>query len=325
MATPIREIIMPTRPQVDTVLAVFLLKTFGEEAFPGISKAVCGILPKLPEGKNSLQLEAEGKLLIDVGGGKFDHHGRAEKITACDLIARHLHIENDPSLKKLFELARRDDFFGKGTLSEDPLDRAFGFPGLLAAMNKEYPSDPNKVIDFFQTLIRMHHREETRRTKELPEELAKKMTDGGMTKLEVKQRDKKLKVAIVESDNVSMPGFLRAREGGGFDVVLQIRTTGHVNILTRQIKRIDLRSLAVIIRTQENTLSPNPSDFPPRLLAEPGRLDDIPEWYYDTATNSIQNGGTSPQGISPTRIKKPEWPKLLEVGLSESLWSPMRR
>ncbi|HEY4508036.1 MAG TPA: hypothetical protein VJJ55_00060 [Candidatus Paceibacterota bacterium] len=325
MPTSIKEILMPTRPQVDTAIAVFLLKTYGEKEFPGIASAVCRVSPKLPEGKTGAQLEAEGALAMDIGGGAFDHHGRAEKVTACDLIARRLGISREPSIQKLLELARRDDFYGKGTVSTDPLDRAFGFPGLLTAMNKECPDDPDRIMRFFCELLSYHYHEEIRRTKELPEELAAKSERGGVTSLVVKQRDKKLKVAIIESDSVSMPGFLRSREGGGFDVVAQIRSTGHVNILTRQTKRVDLRSLAVLVRTEENTHSEHPSDFPPRLLALAGRLEDIPEWYYDTATNSLQNGGASPTGTAPTRITKDAWPKLVDAGLSERLWSPMRR
>ncbi len=324
MGIPITHILTPTRPQVDTVLAVYLLRTYGEKEFPGIGAAVCRVSPKLPDGKNGAQLEAEGVLCIDIGGGKFDHHGRAEKVTACDLIVRYLRVEREPSIQKMLELARRDDFYGKGTVSPDPLDRAFGFPGLLAAMNKEYPDDSERIMRLFSELLSYHHREEIRRTKELPEELAAKSGAGAVTTLSVKQRDKKLKVAVIESDSVSMPGYLRSREGGGFDVVVQIRATGHVNILTRQMKRVDLRSLAVLVRTEENTRSEHPSDFPPRLLALAGRLEDIPEWYYDTATNSLQNGGASPQAVAPTRITKASWPKLVEVGLSERLWSPMK-
>jgi hypothetical protein len=325
MGIPITHILMPTRPQVDTAIAVYLLRRYGEKEFPGIGTAVCRVSPKLPDGKNGAALEAEGMLCIDIGGGKFDHHGHAEKVTACDLVARCLRVEREPSIQKMLELARRDDFYGKGTVSSDPLDRAFGFPGLLAAMNKEYPDDSERIMRVFSELLSYHHREEIRRTKELPEELAAKSGAGAVTTFSVKQRDKKLKVAIIESDSVSMPGFLRSREGGGFDVVVQMRTTGHVNILTRQMKRVDLRSLAVLVRTEENTRSKHQSDFPPRLLALAGRLDDIPEWYYDTATNSLQNGGASPQGVAPTRIAKDAWPKLVEVGLSEQLWSPMRK
>jgi len=34
----------------------------------------------------------------------------------------------------------------------------------------------------------------------------------------------------------------------------------------------------------------------------PGKIQEIPGWYYDRATNSILNGGTNPNGILPTAI-----------------------
>jgi hypothetical protein len=57
-------------------------------------------------------------------------------------------------------------------------------------------------------------------------------------------------------------------------------------------------------------------------LAKPGKIDSIPEWYFDPATNSIQNGGMAPKDVKPTKIDRMTLRKLLELGLSEQLWKP---
>ena len=48
------------------------------------------------------------------------------------------------------------------------------------------------------------------------------------------------------------------------------------------------------------------------------------DWFYDTATNSIQNGGVHPKQIKPTTISKEQFIQILKDGLSESLWSPVQ-
>ena len=129
----------------------------------------------------------------------------------------------------------------------------------------------------------------------------------------------------VESDNPSLPGFLRAHVGGSHDVVAQVRETSHINILTRPAKRIDLRALIALIRAEELMVAGSKEDFDMQSLSKTGRIDNVPEWYYDAATNSIQNGGINPEGTKVTQIPRFSLKKILEVGLSEQIWSPVRR
>lgn len=321
-AREIENIILPTRPQPDTIVAIFLLKEFGEDVYPGIRNAVVDSWQVVPEGKDADQLLREGVLLLDIGGGRFDHHDRAEKTTASDLVSEGLGIKDDPAIAKLLEYARRDDFYGKGTISNDQLDRAFGLSGLVAALNKTYVGEVARVVEITLPLVEAHYREEVRRTKELPEEFEAKKKAGEVDAFSVKQRDKKLSVAVVTSDNASLPGYLRSQQGGRFDVVAQWLSSGHVNILTRPTKRVDLRSLTLLLRMEEATRAGIELQMEPKDLAKPGRLNEIPEWYFDPATNSIQNGGLNPTEVKPTRISRADFNKIIELGLSEQLWKP---
>jgi len=275
--------------------------------------------------RSNLFFEKKGMILLDVGKGKFDHHSKEEKITSSDLVARFLGVIDDPAIAKLLEVARRCDFYGKGTISDDALDRAFGLSGLISSFNKVYPEAVGRAVEVFLPVIEAHYKEEVRRTKDMPLEVEEKMKNGKAETFEVKQRDKKLKVIIIESDNPSLPGFLRAHMGGAYDVVAQVRETGHINILTRPAKRIDLRALIALIRAEELMVSGAKEDFNMQALSKTGRIDNIPEWYYDPATNSIQNGGINPKETPVTKIPRFSLKKILEVGLSEQIWSPLRR
>ncbi len=323
--TPFTKIILPSRPQIDTSIAIFLLKKFGEEKFPSLSSASIEIWQALPAGETDASLREKGILPLDTGGGAFDHHGRNEKVTASELVAKYLDVFDDPALSKMLALATRDDFEGKGTVSSDPLDRAFGIAGLLAALNKTLPGEPYTVVMTVLPLFAAHYAEESKRTKELPAEVEKKQREGKVETFVVRQRGKNLKVILIESNNLSMAGYLRSRLGGAFDVVAQIMETGHLNILTRPTKHVDLRALAALIRAEELLLADRgESSFDMKSLARSGRIDSVPNWYYDTATNSIQNGGAQPGTTAATAIPRESMRKVLETGLSEELWNPLR-
>lgn len=320
----ISKIILPVRPQPDTLSAIFMLKTFGTGHFIDIDNAVVEFWPTLPEGENESTFLERGTLLVDVGRGMFDHHNKKEKTTASALVANYLCIEKLPYLQKLLDYTYRDDVFGKGTISDDQLDRAFGLSGLISSLNKTLDKNPEKIVDLILPILEAHVKEEQKRMEAMPKEVEAAIQSGQANIFTIKQRDKKLKVITIDSGNTSLPGFLRSRMGGSYDVVAQRTPTGHVNILTRPTKRIDLRSLAATLRASELILKNLPAEKDSHKLMLPGRHNLLPEWYYDTATNSIQNGGTTPGDIQPTLIPKQNFNKILEAGLSERFLNPIR-
>ena len=115
-----------------------------------------------------------------------------------------------------------------------------------------------------------------------------------------------------------MAGFLRSQQGGKYDIVAQWLSSGHVNVLTRPTKHISLKMLAALVRAEEVERSGIECEVSEQELMSPGRIQNASEWYYDPATNSLQNGGINPKDISPTRITKSDFKKILSVGLSES-------
>lgn len=319
----IHTIILPTTLQPDTLAAIFLLKKFGSERYLGIKEAAIAIWQMLPEGETPESLEKKGYLLIDVGGGRFDHHTKLKGATASLLVANDLEIVEKPALAKLLEYARRDDLFGRGTISDDPIDRAFGLSALIYNLNKSCVGRPERVAEIILPVFAGHYNEEVRRTEELPKEWQAAVDAGKVRTMEVRQRDKKLSVVCIEADNGSLAGYLRSTTGGRFDIVVQKMSTGHVNILTRPTKRPDLRSLACLIRIREAELSGKELDEELSSLYRPARHPAVKEWYYDRATNSLQNGGLNPKEIPPTKISWDEFPQLVELGLSEKLFNPM--
>lgn len=313
-----QKIIIPTILQPDTIVAIFLLKKFSKEKYPGIEKAEIEIRSELPKGETENSLNRKGYFLIDIGGGRLDHHFK--KKTASQLVAEDLNLVEDPALAKLLTFAERADKYGLGTISTDQIDKAFGLAGLISSLNKTLPKEPQKVFDLISPLIHAHYLEERKRYKELPEEFEQKLKEKKAEIFFVKQKDKKLKVVAIESDNPSIVGWLRSSIGERADVVLQKASSGHTNIITRPLKKVDLRFLVAFLRQEEINVQNREIELPPLELIKPGRISEIPEWYYDLATNSILNGGINPKGTPPTSIPFERIKEMLKEGLSETAY-----
>ncbi|MEK7615393.1 MAG: hypothetical protein AAB431_03350, partial [Patescibacteria group bacterium] len=233
---PVHNIAMFPKIQADTATAAYLLARFGREAFPGIETAGVVFWTGLPEGKTAEGLLQEGILTIDLGG-PFDHHlanqasGRRDE-TASSLVAKYLGLADKKSFQKILAWAKRDDLEGKGTISDDPLDRAFGLSGLMMNLNRAFSHDPKKVLDYILPLLHFHVVEEEKRAELLPKEWDELQANGTAKVLKLIQGSAELKVAVLTSDNIALPGFLRAAKR--MDMIVIRRTTDHTNIVTRQ-------------------------------------------------------------------------------------------
>ena len=294
-----KKIIIPTRPHPDVIVGIFLLIKFGAEKYPGVKDALIDVRQELPAGDTSASLEEKGVLLLDVGGGKFDHHNKGKNLS--QLVADDLGISANPAIAKILAYAERDDKHGLGTISSDSLDKAFGLSGLVSSLNKTI-TDPDKIVKIVLPLLEAHFEEEKRRTLELPQEFENKLKEGKAEIFEVKQAKKNLKVVVLESDNLSMAGWLKSAGGVKADVVCQKNSAGFTNILTKPMKMVDLRWLAAYLRKAEAELRDKKLSCSTFDLMKPGKIEEVPEWYYDRATNSVLNGGASPKGILPTAI-----------------------
>lgn len=316
--TPITTIAIFPKIQPDTVAAVFLLKKYGAMRFPGIETAEVVYWTSTEPGKTAEQYEAEGTLLIDLAGSRFDHHkddhGRKTEC-ASSLVAKCLGVERRPELRKLLAYAKRDDLEGKGTISQDPLDRAFGLSGIIMNLNRVHRGNPQSIFDFVHAIFEAHVHDEWRRTTQMPEEWKKLKASGGVIEFFANHGQKNLRCIALESENVDLPGFLRAYVKA--DVVIQRLPSKHTNIITRQVRRVDLRDVMALIRSKEaERLGVHIDHHDEHAMRKPGRLDGLPMWFYDTAANTIQNGGVNPQNIPPTAMDLKTIAKLVADGLT---------
>jgi len=111
-------------PHIDEIVAIYLLKKYGEIEFPGISKASldfidAGTVVPNPDARNSTTL------YVGVGGGEFDEHParhQTRKFQECaaTLVAKKLGVENYIELQELLYLVRQNDLHGNTKFFELP-------------------------------------------------------------------------------------------------------------------------------------------------------------------------------------------------------------
>lgn len=296
-------------------MAIFLLRTFGEKQFPGIRSAQVAIGATLPHAMSFDTLVETGVLPIDLGGSIFDHHGSDKCVS--EVVAKHLRVDRDLALSKLIAYARRDDKEGKGIISRDPIDRALGLSGLIASLNKVHPDDPNHVVYAVLPLLEAHYAAAREHFVELPQEVQQKKQTGLYSETTVRQGGADLRVVLVVSDKPSMPTFLRSQQGPRADVVVQkSESSDHVCILTQQKRGVDLADVAALIRLRESELSGVRVSTDRDYLSRTGRVDELPQWYFDPATNSLLNGGVHNKQVQATKIPWDEMKQIVVKGLA---------
>lgn len=317
MTFTVKKILCFARPQVDTLVAIFLLRHYGDKHFVGIDSAELEFAMALPEGHTHQTLEQGGILALDLGGGRFDHHAAPGK-TVSQLVAEHLSIHQERPLEKLLSWAKRDDLQGKGTVSADPLDRAFGLSGIITLLARQHQHEPHRVVELVLPLFRAHVAEETLRHEVLPQEWKRLKQAGEAGEFVSHGRQGNFRVAWVVSDNLQLPGFLRAYHQ--IDAVIQHLPSNHTNIITRQSRNLELGDIAAMLRAGE--LKKQGKEIPGgnwKDLQVAGRYPLVPEWFYDTAANTIQNGGVKPNGVPPTRLTLDEVKEIVDAGLQRTI------
>ncbi len=190
-------------------------------------------------------------------------------------------------------------------------------------LNRAFSDNPKKVLDYILPLLHFHVVEEQKRAEELPKEWEELQASGDAQVFKLKQGPADLKAAFVKSENVALPGFLRAAKR--MDMVIQRRPSNHTNIITRQERSIDLRPLIEALRKAEAQKKQIQLNLSQTQLQEVGRIDAIPEWYYDDAANTIQNGGVSPGDTPATQLSADEILTLIKEHIPKGIIGSLKR
>lgn len=300
----IKKILIPNKPHLDPLAAIYLLKQYGKEKFPGVESAEIIFWENShdPEPEDANKFETEKILTIDVGGGLFDHHQMIKKDTATSLVAAYLGIEKNPELIALLNYVREDDLEGLHNRYGDLayLIKCFHKQNLPSLKVVELGL---RLINYFQTSqIEWHYS-------------VKKEYENKIKIYRVKRFDRKLKIGVVESDNSQLANYGLTMDGLSAAVIK--RSSGHVMILTNKNHRLNLREIVAAIRMRELELSGyNKPIDPAKQLQFTGKNSLIPNWFYHQSLNAFLNGSEALNKTEPTKLKFSEIVSFVWNGLS---------
>ena len=159
---PVHQILTHTYPDIDAMLAVLLFRMYGEEHYPGASRAEIAFVSagNLPGGKTAAELEQEGIMAIDVGGGRFDTHPEGTHVDetkldrcATDLVAEALNVIDDHRWKAIIEYTRLQDSSGQSLHSTDFVHHFTSLPMIITSFQALYGDDSSKLLHEGQRLL----------------------------------------------------------------------------------------------------------------------------------------------------------------------------
>lgn len=174
---PIHTILTHKNPDLDAIMSVLLLKKFGAAQFEGVSTAKVDFASAgdLPEDKTTEELEKEGIIAVDIGGGRFDNHPvnnrvdwRKKNNSATDLVALSLGILEHPEWKELIEYTRLQDSRGHHLHSKEAMHQMISLISIIVGFQILFPgSSANKlekgmqIIECIPYYLPIRHRKKT--------------------------------------------------------------------------------------------------------------------------------------------------------------------
>ncbi len=141
-------------PDLDAVFSVYLLRQHGEKHFPGVKDAQLQFVSanELPDGKTADQLEKEGTLAVDTGGGRLDTHPvegqkNVDKWDVCasELVAQAVGVDDNPRYRYLLPYTNAHDARGQAMTSRQAVHHLLAPHGLIEGVHQLAESDEDVV------------------------------------------------------------------------------------------------------------------------------------------------------------------------------------
>ncbi len=309
------------RPHIDEIGAIWLLRRFGQDLFPGIAEAKVifwGNGGETPDGRTALDWEDDGYLLVGVGRGRFDEHpdllnGGARKKEECaaTLVAKFLEVEDDPALEKILRYIKNDDLKGGSG--------SFDLGKLAQVMYQTH--DQLEVITWATLALEAKYQEQLTFWTDTRNEFETKVAIQ-----EVAGPGRLLRLAIIESDSDQIGMFYRTRVAGDNAVLIQRRSTGHILIHTNRKHGLKLGDVARLIRVAEiKTKGPVKGKLDWPALEQEGKFPQAEEWHYAAGEiQALMNGSLTATDVHPTKLSLEQVVELVKIGLNPSGFEPTR-
>lgn len=293
--TVIRVIITHVKPHLDEYAGEWFLRKFGERVFPGVSTAKIEYWNagrSTPDGRSAEEWEAEGCLLLGVGGSRFDEHpdetGKRPSNECCTtLVVKALGLAESPVFQRFVDYVRANDVDG----SSSYMDVA----RTIKELHKTHP--PEKVRQFAFMVFEAFLGSEARFHGQTAMDYRKVARADTVTIDGVK-----LCVVSGKSDDPLFTKYARSAHGHNAAVVVQQRSSGQAIIMSDKRYGMSLRAVAAVIRYFEQRKAGKIVVKDKATLEQEGSIKGAENWHYDARIQCLLNGSDSAPDVPPTKL-----------------------
>ncbi len=285
-------IITHPQPHLDEGVGIFLLLKYGEEKYPGVKDVIANrnilFLRENEFTTTAENYEDAGYLLLGVGGGRFDEHatakndGRKEGECVATLVAKDLGIEKNPELRQILKFVTNVDL--------NPVGQPFEISSLMKLVVQK---DSLVAIDWLFIALQS----------KLEEQYEFMVAAPKAAETACREQIGDISLAVVETDCGVVSKYLRTKEGGRADMIIQKSpTTGQVQIFTNQKENLDVSRLVVLIRLLERKISKKTDKIRPDELVREGCIESVPNWHCVIKAGQLLNGSRTSPHTPATKI-----------------------
>lgn len=302
----------------DEPFAIWLLRNFGEQVFPGINTAKIkswGTGGKSPDGRSALEYEREGILPVGIGHGRFDEHPsvngkRKEHECAATLIAKALGLIDEPALQELFEFALSSDCKPNG----HPFDIAN-----LAKASHQGPLSPEEIMDWVMKGIQIKYDQQFRFFDAVRKEFEEN------AKIEEIQGPKRILTMVsIVSNKSQINNFARSAQGVKADIVIQQQPSGNTQIFTNARSGLILYDVAQMINLAEQEADGKIKITKWEILSAEGMIPDG-RWFFLQKGQMLLNGSITAPEVPPTKISFEKIKEIVRIGVDPQRFEPKRK
>lgn len=312
MPQSISKIITHNQPHLDELVAIFLLKQYGERLFPGIRRAAIEFCrPESPAqgGKTAEEYEREGILLVGIGGGRFDEHatpGKERDVGKCatSLVAEAIKCSRRAELQSLIRYTTSNDLGGKVA--------GFELAEGVRVMNRLHSDDPQRVWRWTNEWLRAHHAQQQEF-----HQAAKRTFEADALAFELVFGEEKLKLASIQTDADQVKAYAFSRYGGFVAVVVQRNSRGNIQIFVNKFYGLDLVPVAAAVRLGELAARRRDPVIGTDYRVE-GTVADVPEWYFFLEGQMLLNGSLTAPDVPPSALSLEEVTEIVRTAIRRS-------
>jgi len=307
-----------TKLTIDSLMACALLRLY----YPGADRAPLHLADSLDEEFTPEYMEREGILAVSfMGKGQFPYQVVDKRLVL--LTDRVLDVLKLPSF--LDATLRRvvfNEMFGQKNITaalRTTDAQSTALSQMLTILRSQGGLPAEKLAALLLPLMEAFIRAESQKGDRLASDYRAAYQQGRVDGLTVYQGKRLLRCVIIKSSLEGMASWLFNAPEVLADVVVQVLPRGYVLIVAKPNRDIKLLDVVSVLRVEEARVKRYPFDKLDRTrLTTTGRLEGVEEWYFNSMTNSINNGGFTDKRTLPTSLSLVQIKHALNVGLNFS-------